>query len=204
MPRQTGTSAPGPTDGANGARLIDDHLAALGSPQRETLSALRKTLRSILPHADEAIKYGMPCFVIRGKGVAGYEGFKGHCSYFPMSGSVLEQVPGIPTGWATTKGTMQFPIDKPPAVALVRRLVKARLAEISDVRDGLRLDFFADGSIKAEGSMRSGELHGAWRWYRRDGSVMRSGRFRDGDQIGLWETYSPDGKLVKATTFGGR
>jgi uncharacterized protein YdhG (YjbR/CyaY superfamily) len=49
-----------------------------------------------------------------------------------MSGGVLARVSGLPKGWSTTKGTLHFPIDTPPTPALVRRLVKARLAEIAE------------------------------------------------------------------------
>ena len=113
---------------------VDDHLAKIGEPHRTSLLTLRATLREILPDATEALKYGMPCFVVDGKGVAGYDAFTHHCSYFPMSGGVLERVGGIPDGWVATKGTMHFPIDRPPSVDLVRALVRARLEEIAEQR----------------------------------------------------------------------
>lgn len=189
------------SDQPQSATAVDDHLDALDEPHRSTLRTLRVTLRSLLPHADECIKYGMPAFAVRGKGVAGYEAYKNHCSYFPMSGSVLAKVPDLPAGWLAAKGTLHFPIDKPPAKSLIRKLVKLRLDEISNVASGPRLEFFADGAIKAEGKMRNGELHGDWRWYRRDGSLMRTGRFRDGVQIGTWDTYNADGQVVRTTRF---
>lgn len=185
----------------SGSAAVDAHLAALPDPQRSTLQTLRATLRKVLPHGEECIKYGMPAVVLRGKGVAAYDGFKEHCSYFPMSGGVLESVDGIPPGWVSTKGTLQFPVDKAPSVALVRKLVAARLAEIADVRSGKRLEFYGDGALKAEGSMRDGLLHGNWRWYRRDGSPLRAGRFRDGVQIGEWTTFDADGNVAKVTRF---
>lgn len=109
---------------------VEAHLARIPEPQQSTLRALRATLREILPDAQETISYRMPAFVVDGKAVAGYDAFKHHCSYFPHSGNVLGQVSGIPDGWVTSPGTMQFPIDKPPSKALVKRLVKARLAEL--------------------------------------------------------------------------
>lgn len=183
------------------AAAVDAHLAGLPEPQRSTVLALRATLRKVLPAAEEGLRYGMPCFLVRGKAVAGYDGFTDHCSYFPHSGSVLQRVEGIPDGWATTKGTLQFPVDRPLPVGLVRKLVRARLGEISQVADGKRLDFYDDGTLRSEGSMKAGEMHGAWRWYRKDGSLMRTGRFRSGEQVGTWETWDRDGNLVKATTY---
>jgi uncharacterized protein YdhG (YjbR/CyaY superfamily) len=118
----------------SGAELVDRHLANLPEPQRTTLSALRTTLRRVLPDAEECIKYRMPCFAVEGVGVVAYDGFKRHCSYFPMSGNVLAKVG--PTGDATvsTTGTLQFPIDQPLDEDLVQRLVEVRLAEIAAKR----------------------------------------------------------------------
>ncbi len=111
---------------------IDAHLASLPQPQRDTLRALRLTLRELLPDAVECISYNMPCFKVDGVAVAGFEGFKNHCSYFPHSGNVVQQVSGIPA-WCTaaTKGTLQFPVDRPLPKTVVRKLVKVRLAEIA-------------------------------------------------------------------------
>lgn len=111
---------------------IGAHLATLPQPQRDTLTALRATLRELLPDAEESISYGMPCFKFDGVTVAGFNGFTKHCSYFPHSGNVLTEVSGIPA-WCivASKGTLQFPVDRPPPKALVRKLIRARLAEIA-------------------------------------------------------------------------
>jgi uncharacterized protein YdhG (YjbR/CyaY superfamily) len=111
---------------------IGAHLEALPQPQRDTLRALRATLRDLLPDAEECISYNMPCFKVDGVAVAGFDGFKRHCSYFPHSGNIVGQVTGIPD-WCTvaSTGTLQFPVDRPLTKALVRKLVRARLDEIA-------------------------------------------------------------------------
>ena len=111
---------------------IDGHLASLPQPQRDTLTALRAMLRDLLPDATECISYNMPCFKIDGVAVAGFDGFTQHCSYFPHSGNIVGQISRIPS-WCTvaTRGTLRFPVDRPPPKALVRELVRARLAEIA-------------------------------------------------------------------------
>lgn len=111
---------------------IDAHLARLPQPQRDTLAALRATLRELLPDAVECISYNMPCFKVDGTAVAGFEGFAKHCSYFPHSGNIVPQVAPLPA-WCTasTKGTLQFPVDRPLPKTVVRALVRARLAEIA-------------------------------------------------------------------------
>ena len=184
-----------------GAGQVDEYLAALVSPQRGTLGALRETLRTILPLAHECLKYGMPAFTLDGKGVAGYAGFKDHCSYFPMSSAVLEQVGTAADRYPQSKGGLRFPVDKPLPVPLVRRLVKLRLGEISAVENGKRTEYFDDGRVKATGQMKDGRLHGRWKWYRRDGTLLRTGQFSHGRKVGTWETWREDGNVAKTTQF---
>jgi uncharacterized protein YdhG (YjbR/CyaY superfamily) len=193
-------TAAGRSTGA-GAADVDRYLAALDEPQRDTLTRLRHTLRTLLPHADEGLKYAMPAFALGGKGVAGYAAFANHCSYFPMSGAVLEAAGAAVSAYPVSKGGLQFPIDRTPPVGLLRRLVKLRLAEISAVDNGRRIEYFGDGRRKASGTMKDGELHGRWTWYRSDGSVSRTGRFDRGTRTGTWETWDRDGDVVKTTTF---
>lgn len=178
---------------------VEARIAAMPQPQRDTLLTLRATLRKVLPKAEECIKYNMPSFVVQGHGVAAYDAFQRHCSYFPFSGNVLDKVGDVTAGHVATKGTLQFPVDRPLPVALVRRLVRIRLDEISAVTKGKRFEFFDDGGVKAVGGMKDGLQHGAWRWYRKDGSLMRTGRFVLGEQTGVWETWDRAGNLVTSS-----
>ncbi|HEX4532214.1 MAG TPA: DUF1801 domain-containing protein [Acidimicrobiia bacterium] len=111
---------------------IASYLAKLPKPQRDTLTALRATLRELLPNAVESLSYKMPCFKVDGVAVAGFDGFKDHCSYFPHSGNVVGRITGVPA-WCkvASKGTLQFPVDRPLPKTLVRKLVHARLREIA-------------------------------------------------------------------------
>lgn len=109
---------------------VDEYLAACPEPHRSTLQALRATIKMILPSAEETIYYGVPTYKVDGKGVAGFAAFKKHCSYFPMSGSVLNQISNELASFTTSKGALQFPVDKPLRAVLVKKLIKVRLAEI--------------------------------------------------------------------------
>jgi uncharacterized protein YdhG (YjbR/CyaY superfamily) len=111
---------------------IGAYLATVPQPQRDTLASLHTTLRELLPHAVECISYNMPCFKVDSAAVAGFDGFKNHCSYFPHSGNVVMQISGVPA-WCTvaSKGTLQFPIDRPLPKTLVRKLIRVRLREIA-------------------------------------------------------------------------
>jgi uncharacterized protein YdhG (YjbR/CyaY superfamily) len=116
--------------------VIDRHLKKFSGDQIETLQQLRETILSIVPQANETISYGMPAFEIDGKVVAGFEGFKKHCSYFPHSGSVLEELEGIPEWCEVSKGTLKFPIGKKLPKSLVRKLISIRRRQIIEKQKG--------------------------------------------------------------------
>jgi uncharacterized protein YdhG (YjbR/CyaY superfamily) len=179
---------------------IDDYLAAQPEPQRTTLTALRATIASLLPRAEESIAYGAPAWKADGTSVAGFAAFAKHCAYLPFSGAVTETLGDELAAYTVTKGSVTFPADKALPKAVVTKLVGARLAEISMVPDkkgGVR-DFYPDGGLKAAGRMKDGALHGAWSWWRKDGSLMRTGSFDGGRQVGTWTTYDAAGAVVTA------
>ena len=115
---------------------IDRHLKKFSGEQLETLQHLRETILSIVPQAKETISYGMPAFEIDGKVVAGFEGFKKHCSYFPHSGSVIEELESFPEWCEVSKGTLKFPIGKKLHKTLVRKLISVRRRQIIEKQMG--------------------------------------------------------------------
>ena len=116
--------------------VIDRHLKKFSGEQLETLQHLRETILSIVPHARETLSYGMPAFEIDGKVVAGFDGFKNHCSYFPHSGSVLEELEGFPEWCEVSKGTLKFPIGKKLPKTLVRKLISVRRRQFIEKKKG--------------------------------------------------------------------
>jgi len=112
--------------------VIDRHLKKFSGVQLETLQHLRETIRSVVPHAKETMSYGMPAFEIDGNVVAGFDGFKSHCSYFPHSGSVLQELDGYPEWCEVSKGTLKFPIGKKMPKSLVRKLISVRRRQIAE------------------------------------------------------------------------
>jgi uncharacterized protein YdhG (YjbR/CyaY superfamily) len=113
---------------------VDDYLADVPEPQKSTLESLRATLASLLPEAEQGIAYGVPCFKVAGKGVAGFGSSKNHCTYFPMSGSITTELADELTAYVTAKGSIRFPTDEPLPDDLVARLVEARRREIERAR----------------------------------------------------------------------
>ena len=116
--------------------VIDHHLKKFSGAQLETLQHLRETILSIVPQAKETLSYGMPAFEIDGKVVAGFDGFKNHCSYFPHSGSVLEELEDFPEWCEVSKGTLRFPIGKKLPKTLVRKLISVRRRQITEKQKG--------------------------------------------------------------------
>ena len=110
-------------------RNIDEYLAGVPEPARGTLSKVRAVIRSAAPpEATEGISYGMPAFKYKGPLVA-FAAFSDHCSLFPMNPSVIEAFKNELKGFQTSKGTIRFPVDKPLSAALIKKLVKARIAQ---------------------------------------------------------------------------
>lgn len=119
----------------NGPQAVDAYLAAVPEPAQSTLRQLRAALRSAVPaEATEVISYGMPAFSLsvgrKAVRLAGYAAFKKHCGYFPMSSRVMTVLAEELREFSSSKGGFQFPLDQPLRVTLVKKLVKARLAEI--------------------------------------------------------------------------
>ena len=110
-------------------REVDEYLASLDEPKRTTLQQLRQTIRSLVPEAEEGISYGMPAYRLQGKVIAGFAAFKNHLSYLPHSGSVFAEIPDDVAGYVTSKGALQFPIERPLPRALVKKLIATRLRQ---------------------------------------------------------------------------
>ena len=108
---------------------VDAYLAAVPEPARSTLNKVRAAIRSALPaEATEGISYGIPTFKYNGS-VVWYAAFSKHCSLFPGSLAVIKAFKNDLKDFPTSKGTIHFPLNKPLPTALVKKIVKARLAE---------------------------------------------------------------------------
>lgn len=110
------------------ASSVDEYLAGVPEPARSSLDRIRATIRSVVPpEATETISYGIPTFKYKGS-LVGYAAFSNHCSLFPMGSSAIEVFKDELKNFQTSKGTIRFTVDKPLPAALVKKLVKARIA----------------------------------------------------------------------------
>jgi uncharacterized protein YdhG (YjbR/CyaY superfamily) len=120
-----------PRSPSRNATPIDAYLAGVGDDRRRTaLERLRETIRAAVPEAVECISYGMPAFRLDGRVVAGFQATSRGCSYYPFSGATLDALGDALDGFSRTKSALHFDADRPLAEALVRKLVRARLAEV--------------------------------------------------------------------------
>ncbi len=113
----------------NEISTIDDYLATVRGDRRETLDQLRKTIRTLVPGAEECISYGLPAFHDGGAVVAGFSATAKGCSYYPFSGSTLRTLADDLRGYEKTKSALHFRADDPLPATLIRKLIEARLAE---------------------------------------------------------------------------
>ena len=113
------------------AKTVEEYLEGVPEPARGTLEKVRAAIREAAPTGStEVISYGMPAF--RHKEVlVWYAAFAKHCSFFPTA-AVIEEFKDELKGLAKSKGTIQFPTDKPLPAALVKKMVKARVAYIEN------------------------------------------------------------------------
>ena len=107
----------------------DDYLAKLPDDKRAALEKLRRTIRAAAPRAEECISYQLPAFRLDGKVLVLFGATAKHCSFFPGSGAAVEAHKGDLEGFSTSKGTIRFDAEKPLPAALVRKIVKYRIAE---------------------------------------------------------------------------
>jgi uncharacterized protein YdhG (YjbR/CyaY superfamily) len=114
------------------ATTTDEYLGGLPEEKRRVLLGLRKTICSIVPGAEECISYGIPAFRVDGTVVAGFCATTKGCSYFPFSGSTLKTLAKDIADYSQTKSALHFSPAKPLPKSLVRRLIRARLAEMRE------------------------------------------------------------------------
>jgi uncharacterized protein YdhG (YjbR/CyaY superfamily) len=108
---------------------VETYLAAVPEPARSTLQNVRAVIQSVAPPGStEALGYGIPTFRYKGALVA-YAAFKAHCSFFPMSASLIEEFAEDLKDYSLSKGTIRFPVDRPLPPKLIKKLVKARVAQ---------------------------------------------------------------------------
>lgn len=106
---------------------IDQYLDALDDDKRRALALLRRTIKGIIPRGAECISYGLPAFRFEGHVLVWFGAGANHCAFYP--GAVVQAFRDDLKNYEISKGTIRFQPDHPLPAALVRKLVKARIAQ---------------------------------------------------------------------------
>lgn len=107
---------------------VDEYIASALEAVKDKLQNLRRTIKELVPEAGEKISYGIPTITLNGKFLIYFAGFKNHISIYPVTSAMEESIKEILL-YRTGKGTLQFPLDKPLPMPLIRKIVKVRLQE---------------------------------------------------------------------------
>lgn len=111
-------------------RTIDDYLASLSADKRTALEKARSAIKAAAPQAEECISYGMPAFRLNGKVLVAFRAAANHCAFHPMSGNTVAAHSVELADYDTSKGTIRFQPSAPLPARLIRKLVRARIAEV--------------------------------------------------------------------------
>ena len=108
-------------------KTIDEYVAAWSPEKRAALNKLRRAIRAAVPKAEECISYQIPAFRLDGKFLVAFGAAANHCAFYPGAYAIAVHKNELKR-YGTSKGTIRFQADKPLPATLVRKLVKARIA----------------------------------------------------------------------------
>ncbi len=117
-------------------KTVDEYMEALPDKEKAVLEKLRQTIKKTAPKAEELISYGMPGYKYHGMLVF-FSAFQNHCSFFGGNGTLTNEMKEELKEYKTSKGTIQFTVEKPLPLTLVKKIVKIRMKQ-NEEKDSLK------------------------------------------------------------------
>jgi uncharacterized protein YdhG (YjbR/CyaY superfamily) len=115
----------------NAGAQLRAYFASLSPDARKDLKRIRDAIRAAAPGVEQSFSYGIPAFRLEGRPLVWYAGWREHTSIYPIGPAIVHSLSPALDGYEKSKGTVRFPLKRPPSAALVKRIVKARVAEIA-------------------------------------------------------------------------
>lgn len=109
---------------------IDSYIADYPASTQKLLMQLRTTIKKLVPKAEEKIVYGIPTFYLNGN-LLHFGGTKNHIGFYPTPSAIIAFKNEL-KDYVTSKGTVQFPLDKPLPLKLITQMVKFRIMEAAE------------------------------------------------------------------------
>ncbi len=109
------------------AKTIDEHIHTFAPETQAILEKVRQTIKSVAPQATEAISYGIPTFRLNGN-LVHFAGYAHHVGFYPGS-EAIEVFREEIKGYKTSRGTIQFPLDKPIPYDLIKKITEFRVKQ---------------------------------------------------------------------------
>jgi uncharacterized protein YdhG (YjbR/CyaY superfamily) len=109
-------------------KTIDEYIAMQPESMHKRLEEVRQLIRNVAPEAEETISYNMPAFKFHGM-LVGFAAWKQHCGFYPWNGHTVSEFAKQLEGFTTSSGAIQLPFNEKLPVALLKKIIKARIKE---------------------------------------------------------------------------
>jgi uncharacterized protein YdhG (YjbR/CyaY superfamily) len=110
-------------------KTIDEYIKSFPRDVQKILEQIRHTIKEVIPDAEETISYQIPTFKVNGNYSVYFAGWKKHVSLYPVSSEMEKSIKELSAYKTSGKGTVQFPLDKPIPLSLLKKIVKYRVKE---------------------------------------------------------------------------